>query len=269
MEFIEKWCPAIMQLLLLGVPLFAMQEALLYQRRVMRAELPEPAPAVNRRLWPTAVLLALLSGGLVVVGLVLKGWSILAGAALPFVIGAMALPFMWGGGNRATQQAPVPVPLLAHWPRRPRLKVCGVIWSIGLFVLPAMLLFVRMHVGESIRGLEEWKGEKAAAWIAALWLMVNAPWLEETVLRHYLLPKLWRRLGGGRVALWVAIIIMAAVFALGHGGHLEPPWPKLLQTFTWGLALGWVRFAFGTPWAIGLHLAWNLSALLVAPFMPL
>jgi membrane protease YdiL (CAAX protease family) len=104
--------------------------------------------------------------------------------------------------------------------------------------------------------------------VLVVWLMLNAPWQEELIFRHYLVPRL-SAIGGLR-SKWTMVLAVggtAAIFALGHGGHLDPAWPKLVQTFVWGLMLGSVRVWLGTGYAVGLHLLFNLSAPLMAPFV--
>lgn len=78
---------------------------------------------------------------------------------------------------------------------------------------------------------------------------------EELLFRGYGFQLLLRRFGAPAV-----IIPSAALFALAHLGNLNASWPGALNTFLWGLLLGYAIVRSGDLWlATGLHYGWNLT----------
>jgi uncharacterized protein len=55
-----------------------------------------------------------------------------------------------------------------------------------------------------------------------------------------------------------AILPVGALFALAHLGNLSVSWLALLNTFSWGVLLGYAFWRSGDLWLpIGLHVSWN------------
>lgn len=78
---------------------------------------------------------------------------------------------------------------------------------------------------------------------------------EELLFRGYGFQLLLNRLGG-----WGTVIPSAALFALAHLGNLNASWPGALNSFLWGLLLGYAIVRSGDLWlATGLHFGWNLT----------
>lgn len=66
----------------------------------------------------------------------------------------------------------------------------------------------------------------------------------------------------------VAVVVSALLFAISHGGMIEPAWIKYLQTFVVGIGLGIVQWRAGLEAAIFGHLIFNIAApFLTAPFL--
>lgn len=82
-------------------------------------------------------------------------------------------------------------------------------------------------------------------------------------IQSYLARKL--RLQGGRY--WIAIILTALLWALGHTGALDPDRIKLVQILPVGLLLGWLFSKHGTESAILAHGAFNVIMLVLAPYL--
>lgn len=219
-----------------------------------------------RRSRGWTVLLVVAQLAVLGIALALPQSGNLQGIALVYLVGALMLPMLWGAG--CVQQQVLGWPLTpAGWLRRYGGRVFAGFLLAGMALSAFMLLVTPVAPGESVEALlpaEE--SARLTALIMALWLLVNAPWMEELIFRHYLLPRFTLWFGGGQAACVAAVIVTAAVFAIGHAGHLQPAWPKLIQTFGWGVLFGTARVWFGTGWAVALHLALNLSSIVFVPF---
>lgn len=77
--------------------------------------------------------------------------------------------------------------------------------------------------------------------------------MEEVCFRGFLQPVV-ANFAGGR---WVGVVAAAAIWALGHAGHLKLPWVLETHLFVFGLLLGWVRERDGLLAAVSLHLTYN------------
>lgn len=78
---------------------------------------------------------------------------------------------------------------------------------------------------------------------------------EELLFRGYGFQLLLRRLGP-----WGTVIPSALLFAVAHLGNLNASWTGALNTFFWGLLLGYAIVRSGDLWlATGLHYGWNLT----------
>lgn len=212
-------------------------------------------------------LLLLVAQGLFIAAMYLAGGLKPAlMIATNYIFMGLVLPGMWAGGCLAGQQAGLPWQR-GKWSKRQKWKALGLVFLAGLVISAALFIIGQVRLGKSVTEMKD-IGSGGVLVAMALWLMINAPWLEEIVFRHYLLVKLGRFFGGsGWRRFGLPLVITSALFAVGHAGHTDPAWPKLAQTFLWGLALGWVRLAMGTGYAVALHLGWNLSSPVIAPFI--
>jgi len=189
-------------------------------------------------------------------------WSWAKDFAWGYLAGSVALPFLWGCGKADAARL--------NWPWQPGgnfLRKCAVAGGIILILSALTLTLLRFSgatEGATVKAAESRAPSDLAAALMIGYLILNGPWLEELVFRHCLLPWLARWWGGGRIATVAAVVVTSVVFAGGHAGHVDPAWPKLLQVTAWGLVLAWARVAWGSGWAIGLHLAWNLISPVVA-----
>ncbi len=194
------------------------------------------------------------------------GFNLLAGPAVLYFLFALLLPVLWATGHVWAVKSGIPVKEGGWSPKAKSLLMAGMAVA-GVAISLLLVLLVDIQTGEAVLELTD-GGSDLAVGLLVAWLMLNAPWQEELLFRHYLVARL-SAIGGrrSRPVMILAVIVTALVFALGHAGHFDPAWPKLAQTFTWGLMLGAVRIWLGTTYAISLHLLFNLSAPLAAPFL--
>jgi len=59
---------------------------------------------------------------------------------------------------------------------------------------------------------------------------------------------------------WLAILVSATIWTIGHIGMVEPGWVKLAQIFPAGLALGWLARKHGIEACIVAHVGFNVAA---------
>lgn len=182
-----------------------------------------------------------------------------------YLAGALALPVFYAAGRQNATALRWPQAPRRKWTRRRKLVSVLAVFAAGFLITAGLFSVGRVETGESIRAVSDTlDGDVLALGLFAIWLLINAPWLEELVFRHFALSCIARGLGGSATAVAVAIAITSLVFAVGHAGHTVPVWPKMAQMLAWAGGLCWARIFLGTPYAIGLHLAWNLSTPLVS-----
>ena len=90
---------------------------------------------------------------------------------------------------------------------------------------------------------------------------------EEIIFRLFIqrfLSWLFRGFSGGWL---IAIVLTAALFALGHVGILATLWVKLTQTFVIGLTLGLIMRKYGLEASILVHATLNIFALYASGYL--
>jgi membrane protease YdiL (CAAX protease family) len=98
--------------------------------------------------------------------------------------------------------------------------------------------------------------DSAASWGAFLFLSILLLFgaiAEELMFRGYGFQILIPVFG-----VWPTLLPMAVLFAAAHSANLNVTRLGLLNTFAWGVLLGWAVLRSGDLWlAVGLHLGWN------------
>ncbi len=87
---------------------------------------------------------------------------------------------------------------------------------------------------------------------------------EELVFRLGIQNYIARIFGWWDLRYWLAILLSATLWSLGHVGTLEPDWVKLAQVFPAGLALGWLARKHGIEACILAHVVFNVAAFVMA-----
>ena len=102
-----------------------------------------------------------------------------------------------------------------------------------------------------------------------LWLFVSLDFalVEEITFRLGIQNYVAKQLNWQGNRYWLAIILSAAFWTLGHSGVMEPDWVKLLQIFPIGLALGWLFRKVGTEGCILAHALFNVVFGILTPFV--
>lgn len=262
----EQWGQVLFQGVLFVIVGFAMVEAIAMatdanQRSRLLAEM--------RRALPWAAGLAAAQLAAFSLALTDSNFKMLGRFALVYLAFAVLFPVLWAAGKVWGDVEGIPVRASA-WSDRKKLAITAAIALAGLVLNIVLLILVDVRVGESVREMADGISPLGLS-LLAIWLILNAPWMEELLMRHYLVARIAasRPASDGSRRRWMAaaVVIAAVVFAVGHAGHMEPSWPKLLQTFVWGLMLGWTRIWMGTWYAVALHLSWNMTAPIAVPFM--
>jgi hypothetical protein len=156
--------------------------------------------------------------------------------------------------------------------RRPRRD-----WKRRIFLL-TVLVAIPVAVSTLLFSVRRWTpGEAAerafgpsgqhagmAAILVFVFFAVSAALFEEILYRQYLLCRvgaLARGLGIPRLpALAIATGVSTTLFALSHGGMVEPAHLKYAQTAVLGLALSFAQIRLGLEGAVTVHLVFNLLA---------
>lgn len=129
----------------------------------------------------------------------------------------------------------------------------GLLVGFGLLAaeVGALVLLGAMKLSPiQLHGSQVWT--QAALWGLAC-LMIG--WVEELVMRGYLLAALTRGLG----RVW-AIVITALLFSAAHFTNVGESVIGLSCVVLVGLLLAWSVFATGSLWwAIGFHAAWDFG----------
>jgi membrane protease YdiL (CAAX protease family) len=122
----------------------------------------------------------------------------------------------------------------------------GALWGFTLIASCGLLIVLTTDVHHT-RG-------NGFPWIDLLIVFIPAVVHEELLFRGYVFQKLllWNR--------WLAVAGVALLFASLHARNPAVTWLGLLNIFLGGLLLGLAYERYRRLWfAIGLHLAWNLT----------
>lgn len=126
----------------------------------------------------------------------------------------------------------------------------GLVKSIGMGLLGFILIYINVIVWSMLKGDTEPPAMISPSLARLLLVMFFAfglpAWVEENLYRGYLQPLL-----AGKMSLWIAIVVQAAIFSVAHLGYLRHPL-DFGSAFVTGLILGWLR---------------GREASLVAPFL--
>ncbi len=145
------------------------------------------------------------------------------------------------------------------WRRKGWLK------SIGLGLLGFVLLYINVIVWAMLKGNTdppEMFAPDLTRLLVVMFFAFGFPaWVEENLYRGYLQPLL-----AGKMSLWLAIVVQAAIFSVAHLGYSS----HLLDfgsAFVAGLILGWLRgreSSLAAPF-IAHGLFWMVGAFMVLP----
>lgn len=136
----------------------------------------------------------------------------------------------------------------------------GVVYSVGLFIL------TKPHLSGTLDrafGMTPSDTDSSVT-IQAIVLVLTFAVAEEVVFRLGIQSFLARflRLQGGRY--WLAIVVSATLWTVGHSGSLTPEWVKLAQIFPVGLMLGWLFRKYGAESSILAHGLFNVILVFLA-----
>jgi membrane protease YdiL (CAAX protease family) len=117
------------------------------------------------------------------------------------------------------------------------------------------------RISELLQNLTQWKqasaGVGATNGVAEVLVGVAFGTGEELLFRLGMQNYLALRLGLRDRRYWIAVLVTAAVWTLGHANVLEPEWVKLVQIFPVGVALGFLFRRYGVESCIVAHCGFN------------
>jgi membrane protease YdiL (CAAX protease family) len=143
----------------------------------------------------------------------------------------------------------------------------GIVFSLALFSA------VKPHISEFLVKLTADQGVKTKTLVAnePSWLVTLAflefALAEEIIFRLGIqnwLAKVFR-LSGRKY--WVAVVITALLWTIGHGHVLDPAWAKLLQIFPMGIALGFLFKNYGIEACVLSHGIFNIVLMFWGPVL--
>lgn len=105
-----------------------------------------------------------------------------------------------------------------------------------------------------------------------IWYAARAAVIEEILFRGYMLPRselLMVKLGLGRKAYPIAVVISSAIFSLGHSLLIEPAYLKIGQSFLLGTVLAYTARRWGLESAVVFHSVFNVVAVILSLVFPL
>ena len=66
---------------------------------------------------------------------------------------------------------------------------------------------------------------------------------------------------------WVAVVLTSGLWALAHANILTPEWVKIVQIFPFGIVLGFLFKKYGLESCIFAHGIFNLSMMVIGPYL--
>lgn len=244
-----------------AVFLIAMLMTALYGcwRIVRRPAILRLIPREGRLMWAG-------SAALYVAGALLFLVSYFSGESTDGRIAATLLAGMAAMGMLAIAIHPAAEEMEGDAPRRlTRSALPGVGWCLAVALGWSAIffaIFLVTDVKPSAEGpLGQVSPSRLIEFMGVMMLVIVAGPFEEIIFRGGMQQLLWRRL---RLPLPLSIVLVALLFALGHGNYLQEVGPKEAQIVGLGMIFGYTRWRYGTVAAALVHAAHNGAAVLVA-----
>lgn len=221
-------------------------------------------PGVKAQLksWPV-----LLGAGAVLIGEVLLSAAAIALAALGVVGWSTASQFLGAWMMALPAAVILPGALLVDGPLRTaqgpqnRAVLAGTAMVIALSAVVLAAAAIWPDVVREHDNMKALMSSPAATGLLLLMALLAAP-IEEVIFRGGVQGFGEKFLADRGLPRWPAIVAASGVWAIAHGGMMEPAGIKEAQIFALGLVLGWLKRRAGLRGAILAHLA--LNGLLVA-----
>ena len=141
----------------------------------------------------------------------------------------------------------------------------AILFSVILFKLTAPQLSDTMKQLSKVQGTKLGINDEPSV-LTALVLIAFA-FGEEILFRlgiqNYLAQQ-FRRNGD---KYWVAVVLTSGLWALAHANILTPEWVKIVQIFPSGIALGFLFKKYGLESCIFAHGIFNLSMMVIGPYL--
>jgi membrane protease YdiL (CAAX protease family) len=178
-------------------------------------------------------------------------------------------PVSYPEPDRGAPGTPAPGPKrafgLAWWAlcvAAPIVFLVSVIWAVvmdGFDLKPV--------TQEIVQQVADPEGPPVDAWIIAVFGVLVAPFVEETIFRGMLYPAAKRAFGGGRRGMWAGAVVVSLIFAAIHWN-----WYALLPLFALAMVLTWVFETTNSLAAVilahALHNLFSMVPLFLLRFVP-
>jgi membrane protease YdiL (CAAX protease family) len=137
----------------------------------------------------------------------------------------------------------------------------AILYSLLLFYFfQSLLLESFLSSGGTVNDLEQYTFP-----LTVYVFVFAAAFVEEIIFRLGIQNALIRLLHLRQGWYWIAIVLTAALWTMGHAGVLSQDWLKFLQVFPVGLMLGWLNLKFGVESSILTHGLLNIFMVLLLP----
>ncbi len=145
--------------------------------------------------------------------------------------------------------------LLSFWSWMSIGIVIPIVYTVILFFIVKPAQVGDMAVGVSGKEMLDQYRERFLPLVGYLLLGVfDEEFIFRLGIQNFLLGRLhWDKRGA-----WVAIVLTALLWTLGHSGILTPNWVKLVQVFPIGILWGWLAHRYGVGTSVMVHAVFNL-----------
>lgn len=164
------------------------------------------------------------------------------------------------------KKPPVDVLLEINW-KHYFLTVSGAV-LIAILYSTILFLLVRPSTSELIQTAFGKAGAlDTKVTVQSILVVLEFAIAEELFFRLGIQSFLVRHLKLTDQTYWIAIVITAALWTVGHAGTLNPEWVKLAQIFPIGLMLGWLFKKYGAESTILVHGLFNVIFSFMAVYL--
>ena len=155
--------------------------------------------------------------------------------------------------------------ITCFWSMRPEALIRGAAVTLAAIVLTiAAFRFIDVSVSDLV---ELGQAEDETASFISLVALALIAFSEEIIYRLGIQNWLSSLSSSFEYGRWLGILGSSGLWAIAHSGLIEPDWVKLIQIFSYGIALGWLNDKYGVAICIVSHVTFNISLVLLSGYV--